>query len=74
MNAPESDWIEVRLNGKNRRVPPNQNVAGLLAELGLDPTGVVVEIDGNILPADQYQVTILTATAQIEIVHFVGGG
>ena len=74
MKEPGPDWVKIRVNGHDRRVPPDANVAGLLAELDLDPTGVVVEVNGDILQRDRYAETILTATAQVEIIHFVGGG
>ena len=74
MKTAESDCVEIRVNGHDRKVPRNANVAGLLAELALDPTAVVVEVNGDILQREQYAETILSASAQIEIIHFVGGG
>lgn len=74
MNASESDGIVVRLNGRERKLASDTSVSGLLAQLGLDPTAVVVELDGDILEREQHPQRTLRAGAQVEIVHFVGGG
>lgn len=74
MDANAADPIVVRLNGRERSLAPDTSVSGLLAQLGLDPAAVVVELDGDILERDQHMQTTLRAGAQVEIVHFVGGG
>lgn len=66
--------ITIRLNGQDRNLPEGTTVATLLDMLELAPVMVVVEVDGDILARDQHPETVLNAGAEVEIVHFVGGG
>ncbi len=45
-----------------------------LQQTGLDPARVAVELDGEIIPRDRYQETLLGDGQRVEIVRFVGGG
>ncbi|MDX9980065.1 MAG: sulfur carrier protein ThiS [Lentisphaeria bacterium] len=74
MDANVADPITVQLNGQAHRLAKNTTVGGLLAQLALNPSMVVVELDGDILERDQYPRTGLRDGVQVEIVHFVGGG
>ena len=66
--------IEVTLNGEPRSVPEGQNVAELLATLGLHPGLVVVEHNREILERSALADASLRAGDVLELVHFVGGG
>jgi len=66
--------IEVLLNGQTRAVPEGQTVLELLASLDIPSGRVAVEFDRRILPRADWAATRLHPGAQIEIVHFVGGG
>ena len=68
------DRIAISLNGEARQVPPGQDVAALLAELGLDIRKVAVERNQAIVPRSLYTHTRLAQGDQLEIVHFIGGG
>ncbi len=74
MDANVADPITVQLNGRAHRLAANTTVDGLLARLNTNPFMVVVELDGDILERDQHARTVLRDGAEIEIVHFVGGG
>ncbi len=50
------------------------SVAGLLQTRGHDPKTVVVEHNGNIVPAAAFAATPLHDGDRLEIVQFVGGG
>ncbi len=50
------------------------DLAGLVAELGLDPRKVAVERNLEIVPRSLYAATALGDGDRIEIVHFIGGG
>lgn len=67
--------LTIQLNGEQRSMPEGTSVAGLLAELRLDPRLVVVERNREIL-RDRTTLSgiALAAGDQVEIVHFVGGG
>jgi thiamine biosynthesis protein ThiS len=69
-----STEIEVRLNGKQRRVPAGLTVGTLLDSLELQRALVVVELNREILKRDRYGEAPVREGDNIEIVHFVGGG
>ena len=69
-----SENILIRLNGEDRRVQAGTTVAGLLAELGLPPDRVAVEVDRAIVRRVSWEGTRLTPGVAVEVVHFVGGG
>jgi sulfur carrier protein len=62
------------LNGEARAYPGVTDVAGLVAELGLDARKVAVERNLEIVPRSAYTATPLADGDRIEIVHFIGGG
>ena len=66
--------IEIYLNGEKTRVPPGLTVAGLLTHLALDAGRVAIEVDRELVRRPAWDSRPVPAGAQIEIVHFVGGG
>ncbi len=67
--------IALTVNGGERRIPAGWTLADLLASLGLDARGVVVEHNGSILRDHPSFASLgLAADDSLEIVHFVGGG
>jgi sulfur carrier protein len=66
--------ISVRLNGKQRGVPADVTVRGLLETLSLRPELVVVELNGEILSRETYTSVRVREGDTLEVVHFVGGG
>jgi sulfur carrier protein len=66
--------IEIVVNGDPRQVPPGTTITGLLAILSIPPERVAVELDRAIIKNIFWSQTELRPGAQIEIVHFVGGG
>ena len=72
MSVTES--LQIKVNGEPRRVSAGATIAGMLAELGLDPTRIAVERNLEIVPRSTLaQVPVADGDA-FEIVHFVGGG
>ena len=65
--------MKLMVNGETKECAP-LSVTGLLAELGIDPLRVAVELNRSILPKGDYETTSLKDGDSIEIVHFVGGG
>ena len=61
-------------NGKERQVEVGTTVAGLLAELELNPQTVVVECNKTIVKPDEYAVFTFPENGQVEFIRFVGGG
>ena len=71
---PGGDAIGVVVNGEARRTSRGTTLAGLLAELRLDPRTVVVEHNRHIVRRDALAGVTLAEGDQVELVHFVGGG
>jgi sulfur carrier protein len=66
--------LDIRINGQTRNFSMPLSVAELLQELQLQPEQVVVELNHQILVAEQYAKTQLNNDDNIELIQFVGGG
>ena len=66
--------ITIILNGEEVEVANDATVADLLARLEKDPRAVAIELNGAILPREQYGATALGANDRLEVVQFVQGG
>ena len=64
----------VTINGERRRVASGTSLAGLIAEIGLDPLRVAVERNLEIVPRSTFESVMVEDGDDYEIVHFVGGG
>lgn len=69
-----SQQIALTVNGEPRRTAAGNTVAGLVAEIGLNPAKVAVERNGEIVPRGTHADVELADGDVLEIVHFVGGG
>ena len=66
--------MTLQLNGESRDFPDGLTLAALISQLGTKPDLVAVELNLEIVPRDQWEVTALKNGDRLEIVHFVGGG
>ena len=66
--------LNVTVNGDPRRVGAGATIAGMLRELGIDPSRVAVERNLSIVPKSTLEDVPVADGDQFEIVHFVGGG
>ena len=66
--------MRLQINGEERVISGAQDVAALVAALGLDARKVAVERNLEIVPRSLYAATALSDGDRIEIVHFIGGG
>ena len=66
--------MRLTINGEDRDVGGVEDVAGLVAALGLDPRKVAVEVNLEIVPRSLYGGAALKDGDRVEIVHFIGGG
>lgn len=64
----------LHLNGEQREFPDGLTVAGLVAQLGIKPDRVAVELNLEIVPRSSWEATALKDGDKLEVVHFVGGG
>ena len=63
----------VKINGKLLDVK-GMTVADCISSAGYDIKRIAVELNGDILPKNQYEITILKDEDSMEIVSFMGGG
>jgi len=66
--------VTVTVNGTDRQIAAESSLLDLLAALGLDPRGVVVELNREIVRRPELAATRLWDGDSVEVVHFVGGG
>jgi sulfur carrier protein len=66
--------IEITVNGEPRRAPPGMTIAALLAELGVEPRQVAVEVNLELVPRGRHAEHALAAGDRLEVVTLVGGG
>ena len=65
--------MKLTINGEEKDVAA-ANVAELVAQLGMKPDRVAIELNREIVPRDGWRATALRDGDKLEIVHFVGGG
>ncbi len=66
--------MQLTINGSAREITAVATVEELLRQLALDPRGVVVERNREIVRRPLVATTPVRDGDVIEIVHFVGGG
>ncbi|MCC6390809.1 MAG: sulfur carrier protein ThiS [Bryobacterales bacterium] len=66
--------MEIVVNGQPQAAEEGSKLLDLLRTLSIDPARVAIELNGEIVKKEEWEETRLTAGAQLEIVHFVGGG
>jgi len=66
--------MDVVVNGKTYEVPEGASLADLIVQLGLRGVPMVAEVDGVIVPREDWAAWLLQDGARVELVRFVGGG
>lgn len=66
--------MRITANGESMDVPVGTTVDELIEIMGMDPSRVAVEIEGEICPRDSRASRVLEDGQSLEIVGFVGGG
>ncbi|UVI33749.1 sulfur carrier protein ThiS [Paenibacillus spongiae] len=61
------------MNGRTEQTAAS-NVIELIQQLGLEGKRIVVELNGSILARDEWSRAEIENDAELELVHFVGGG
>ncbi len=62
------------VNGEKMSFNQDMTIKELILQLNLNPQTIVVEVNLNIIPKDQYVSTNLNQDDKVEIINFVGGG
>jgi thiamine biosynthesis protein ThiS len=68
------EGVTVRVNGDDRLVAPGTTVAGLVAEMGLEPRGLAVAVDGEVVTRRTWPDRALAAGEQVEVLSIAQGG
>ena len=63
----------VKINGEHVEAAA-QTLSQYLASTACNPQRIVIEYNGEILPRENYDTTVLTDDDQVEIISFMGGG
>lgn len=66
--------MRIHLNGEPRAVPEGTTVAGLIAQVGIEPAVVAVELNRDVVRRARHADTRLSEGDRVEIVTIVGGG
>ena len=65
---------KIQLNGKNVVLKSNYSLFDLLKKYKLINKKVAIELNGVIIPKNNYKRKNLKNKDKVEIVHFIGGG
>ncbi len=65
--------MNLTINGETQ-VCSAETLGALVAQLGMKPDRVAIELNREIVPREQWPQTPLHDGDRLEIVHFVGGG
>ena len=65
--------MNLTINGENQ-ASSAETLGALVAQLGMKPDRVAIELNREIVPREQWPETPLHEGDRLEIVHFVGGG
>jgi sulfur carrier protein len=66
--------LHVTVNGDDHAISPGTTVAGLVAALGLEPRGVAVAVDGEVVTRRTWRERALAAGERVEVLSIARGG
>ena len=66
--------ISITLNAELRIMPSGATLTDLINQLDLDPRGVAIERNREIVPKSTWDGLVLVEGDKLEVVVFVGGG
>ena len=70
----ENGDLRVTVNGDEQVLPSRSTVAALVAAMGLEPRGIAVAVDGEVVPRRTWSDRKLRAGEQVEILTIAQGG
>ncbi len=62
------------VNGKNTEIKELCTLEQLLAQLDINNTNIIIELDGEIVLKEDFAKTSVCDKSSVEIIKFVGGG
>lgn len=69
-----ADGLRVTVNGDEQVVEPGTTVAGLLGALGIEPRGVAVAVDGEVVTRRSWEARTLHTGERVEVLSIAQGG
>ncbi len=66
--------MNIIINGKSQQLTSAQNLSAIVNSFCKQPKHVITELNGAIVPSDQWAQTNLQDGDALELVTFVGGG
>ena len=66
--------MNIIINGTSQKLTPHQNLSDIVSSLCKQSKHVITELNGTIVPSDQWERTSLKDGDALELVTFVGGG
>ena len=66
--------VRLSVNGDEVTVEPGTTVAALVADLGLEPRGIAVAVDGEVVTRRTWGERPLAAGEQVEVLSIAQGG
>ncbi len=66
--------LKIKLNGEEHLLDKPVNISSLLLMLGLPAANLIVELNRELVPANQYKETVPANGDELELIRFVGGG
>ncbi|WP_145168752.1 sulfur carrier protein ThiS [Rubripirellula lacrimiformis] len=66
--------ITITVNGETVEIESTMSVQQMLDTVDVPPNYLAVEINGDVVPRQQYEATMVAAGDDIEVVTLVGGG
>ncbi len=69
-----SENIKITVNGEILEVKKNISIKDIIELLKVENQSIVAEVDGKVIPKDEFENFIVYENAKIELIRFVGGG
>ena len=68
------DALRVTVNGDGRDVAPGTTVDRLVADLGFEPRGIAVAVDGEVVTRRTWDDRVLRGGESVEVLSIAQGG
>ena len=66
--------MNITINGTSQQLPSPKNLSDIVSSFCKHSKHVITELNGTIIPSDQWAQTSLQDGDALELVTFVGGG
>ena len=66
--------MKLTLNGKPHELRSSGSITALIKELGATAAHTAIMVNGEVVPAEEWETTELNENDEVEMLVFVGGG